>query len=85
MIKNTTIANTDASNTIGVYLTLFDGSNLEKANILYNVEIEPKSTLVIEKPINLTASGTATDQRKLKVKASTDTDIDVVASVLVIT
>jgi hypothetical protein len=77
-------SNTDGSNTIDLCLTLFDGGNSEKANILYNVEIEPKSTLVIEKPINLTASLTATEQRKLRVKAN-DTSIDVVASVLVIT
>ena len=46
---------------------------------------EPRSTLVIEKPINLTASGTAADQRKLVVRSASGTNIDVMASVLVIT
>jgi hypothetical protein len=81
------ISNKHASDTIGFYLSLYDNddTNAEKASILHNVEVASKSTLVIEKPINLTASDTGTLQRQLKVKASTGTDIDVVASVLVIT
>ena len=62
-----------------------DGDNAEKAYIMYNVEIQPKSSLVIEKPINLTASTEAASQRKLRVYASTADKLDVVASVLVIT
>ena len=81
------ISNKNASNTIGFYISLYDNdsTNMEKASILYNVEVAPKSTLVMEKPINLTSSNTGTLQRQLKVKASTGTDVDVVASVLVIT
>ena len=80
-------SNTHATDTIGFYLVLYDNSstNQIKANILYNVEISPKSTLVVEKPINLTASDTGATQRQLKVHASTGTDLDVVASILEIT
>lgn len=69
------------------YLSLFDndGSPDEKASILYNVEVPPKSTLVVEKPINLTTSTTITEQRQLRIKASAVSSLDVVASVLVIT
>ena len=69
------------------YLSLFDnaGTPAEKASILYNVDIAPKSSLVVEKPINLTTSTTNTDQRQLRVKASHTESLDVVASVLVIT
>lgn len=78
-------SNTHGSNAIGVDMWLADGGNVRKAYILYNVELEPRSTLVIEKPINLTASGTAADQRKLVVRSASGTNIDVMASVLVIT
>lgn len=78
-------SNTHGSDTIGIDMWLADGSGVRKAYILFNVELEPKSTLVIEKPINLTASGTAADQRKLVVRSVSGTNIDVMASVLVIT
>lgn len=69
------------------HLSLYDNQStpVEKASVLYNVEIPAYSSLVIEKPINLTASDTDTLQRKLMVKASHIDSIDVVASVLVIT
>ena len=70
------------------YMSLFDNqspTSVEKASVLHNVEIPGYSTLVIEKPINLTASNTDTTQRKLMVKASDTNSIDGVASVLVIT
>lgn len=69
------------------YLSLFDnaGTPVEKASVLYNIEIPPQSTLVVEKPINLTTSTTATEQRQLRIKASHTSSLDVVASVLVIT
>ena len=78
------ISNTSA-NIVGMYLVLVDGSDTEKAQILYNVEVPPKSTLIVEKPINLTASDTSATQRKLRVKASASASLDAVASVLVIT
>ena len=79
------VSNKDASNIVNFYLQLADGDNAEKAYIMYNVEIPPQSSLIIEKPINLTASTEATSQRKLRVYASTADKLDVVASVLVIT
>ena len=74
--------NTDSTATLTVATI---ASDEEMASILYNVEVAPKSTLVIEKPINLTASSTGVLRRQLKVRTESDTDIDVVASVLVIT
>ena len=72
-------------NDVGIYLSLADGADTEKASILFNVEVPQKSTVVVEKPINLTASDTTATQRKLRVKASASASLDAVASVLVIT
>jgi hypothetical protein len=47
--------------------------------------VPAQSTMVIEKPINLTASTTTADQRKLSIYASAEEKLDAVASVLVIT
>ena len=67
------------------YLQMRDGSNNNKGYILFNIVVPAQSTMVIEKPINLTTSSTASDQRKLSVYASAEEKLDVVASVLVIT
>jgi hypothetical protein len=66
------------------YLQMRDGSNNHKGYILYNVVVPAQSSMVIEKPINLTASDTASDQRKLSIYASAEEKLDVMASVLVI-
>tara|TARA_B100000949_G_scaffold63758_1_gene56633 strand:+ start:284 stop:634 length:351 start_codon:yes stop_codon:yes gene_type:complete len=79
------VSNKDASNIVNFYLQLADGDNAEKAYILYNVEIPPQSSMIVEKPINLTASTEAASQRKLRVYASSADKLDAVASVLVIT
>ena len=60
-------------------------SNNHKGYILYNAVVPAQSTLVIEKPINLTAIDTASDQRKLSIYASAEEKLDAMASVLVIT
>tara|TARA_Y100000310_G_scaffold315616_1_gene366380 strand:- start:20 stop:367 length:348 start_codon:yes stop_codon:yes gene_type:complete len=70
---------------INFYLQLRDGGNNNKGYILYNTVVPAQSTLVIEKPINLTASSTASEQRKLSIYASAEEKLDAVASVLVIT
>ena len=67
------------------YLQMRDGSNNHKGYILYNAVVPAQSTLVIEKPINLTATNTASDQRKLSIYASAEEKLDAMASVLVIT
>ena len=67
------------------YLQLRDGGNNNKGYILFNVVVPAQSTMVIEKPINLTASTTTADQRKLSIYASAEEKLDAVASVLVIT
>ena len=67
------------------FLQLRDGGNNNKGYILFNTVVPAQSTMVIEKPINLTASDTASDQRKLSIYASAEEKLDVVASVLVIT
>ena len=81
------VSNTHSTNTIGFNLSLHDNQDpsQEKAKILHQVEIAPKSTLVIEKPINLTTSTSTADAWQLKVSATQGTDLDVVASVLEIT
>jgi|TARA_R110002020_G_scaffold293734_1_gene509435 hypothetical protein len=80
-------SNKDGTNNADVYLSLYDndGSPAEKAKILHKVPVPAGSTLVVEKPINLTCSSTGTDARQLYAKASASGDIDAVASVLHIT
>ena len=78
------------TSSVDVYLRLYDGAATGGAAItggyvLYKVPIPASSTLVIEKPINLECSATATDSRSLQAIASTASAIDAVASVLVIT
>ncbi|MAG26580.1 hypothetical protein CMI47_13630 [Candidatus Pacearchaeota archaeon] len=67
------------------YLQLRDGGNVNKGYILFNVVVPAQSTMVIEKPINLTASSEEAEQRKLSIYASAEEKLDVMASVLVIT
>ena len=67
------------------YLQMRDGSNNHKGYILFNTVVPAQSTMVIEKPINLTVSSTASDQRKLSIYASAEEKLDAMASVLVIT
>jgi len=72
-----------------ISLGLYDGAGTGDANrkayILYNTEVPPASTLVLEKPINLNTSTTTSEQRQLRISASAGSSIDVMASVLVIT
>lgn len=79
------LSNKDGTNSADVYLSMYDGTPAEKAAILFKVPVPAGSTLVIDKPINLTCSGTAADARQLYAKASVNGDIDAVASVLHIT
>ena len=80
-------SNKDGTNSADVYLSLYDnaGTPAEKATILYKVQVPAQSTLVVEKPINLTCSSTGADARQLYAKASANGDIDAVASVLLFT
>jgi len=80
-------SNKDGTNSADVYLSLYDnaGTPAEKAAILFKVPVPAGSTLVIDKPINLTCSATGADARQLYAKASLAGDIDAVASVLHIT
>ena len=78
------------TSSVDVYLRLYNGASAGGAAItggyiLFKVPIPASSTLVIEKPINLICSATATDSRSLQAIASTASAIDAVASVLVIT
>ena len=79
-------SNKDGTNSADVYLSLYDnaGAPAEKAAI-FKVPVPAGSTLVIDKPINLTCSATGADARQLYAKASLAGDIDAVASVLHIT
>ena len=61
------------------YLQLRDGGNNNKGYILYNTVVPAQSSLVIEKPITLTASDTSGDQRKLSIYASAEEKLEVVA------
>ena len=61
-----------------------DGGNTYRY-IAKKVSIPQSNTVTIDKPINLTCSGTAADARQLYAKASVNGDIDAVASVLHIT
>ena len=67
------------------YLQLRDGGNGNQGYVLFNIVVSAQSTLILEKPINLTASTQSADQRKLSIYASAEEKLDVVASVLVIT
>ena len=75
---------------VDVYLRMYDGAGsggaaITGGYILYKVPVPASSTLVIEKPINLVCSATATSSRSLQAIASTASAIDAVASVLVMT
>jgi hypothetical protein len=73
---------------VDVYLRLYDNDTptaITGGYILFKVPVPASSTLVIEKPINLVCSATASQTRTLWAKASTATAIDAVASVLVMT
>ena len=74
---------------VDVYLRLYDNAGTPAAvtggYILYKVPVPASSTLVIEKPINLVCSATATSSRSLQAYASTASAVDAVASVLVMT
>ena len=80
-------SNKDGTSSADVYLSLYDnaGTPAENATILHKVQVPAGSTLVVDKPINLTCSVTGTTARQLYAKASANGDIDAVASVLLIT
>ena len=80
-------SNKDGTNSADVYLSLYDnaGTPAEKAKILHAVQVPAGSTLVVEKPLNLTCSATGSTARQLYAKSSANVDIDAEASVLYMT
>tara|TARA_Y100000310_G_C20300231_1_gene631406 strand:- start:288 stop:638 length:351 start_codon:yes stop_codon:yes gene_type:complete len=74
---------------VKVDMGVYDGAGVLDANrqswILYQTIVPPESTLTIEKPINLESSATDTEQRRVMAKASGNSAIEILASVLVIT
>ena len=70
---------------VRVDMGVYDGAGTRKSWILFQTIVPPESTLTIEKPINLESSATSTEQRKVMTKAASNSAIEIMASVLVIT
>ena len=72
-----------------ITLAIYDGAGTAAENrqayLLFQTLVPSKTTMVIEKPINLDTSTTTSEQRRIRAVANSAGVIEITASVLVIT